>query len=67
MTQPQASVTTDADVLSAINVEVYPDGQEVSLEAVFGNSITYDASGAVSGARAMTQVRSNSPSKLSAG
>ncbi|CAN0213748.1 unnamed protein product, partial [Ectocarpus sp. 6 AP-2014] len=41
----EASVTSDADVLAAINVETYPDGQAVSLGAVFGNSWTYDATG----------------------
>ena len=52
----QASVFNDADVLAAINADRYPDGHEVVLEAMFGNSITFDESGNVSGARAMMQV-----------
>ena len=52
----QDSVSSDADVLAAVNVASYPDGQEVNLEAVFGNSITFDDSGDVSAARATTQV-----------
>lgn len=52
----QASVSNDADVLAAINADRYPDGQEVTLEAMFGNSLTFDESGKVSGARAMMQV-----------
>ena len=43
-------------MLAAVNVASYPDGQEVNLEAVFGNSITFDDSGDVSAARATTQV-----------
>ncbi|CBN79522.1 similar to Patched domain-containing protein 3 [Ectocarpus siliculosus] len=41
----EAAATSDADVLAAINMDTYPDGQAVSLEAVFGNSLTYDATG----------------------
>ena len=52
----QDSVSIDADVLAAVNEVFYPDGQVVSLEAVFGNSVTYDADGGVSGAKAMLQV-----------
>lgn len=52
----QSSVSSDADVLAAVNVERYPDGQAVVLKAVFGNSLTYDDSGDVSGATALTQV-----------
>ena len=48
----------DADVLTAINVDTFPDGSTVVLEAVFGNSVMYDASsGEVIGASAMMQVR----------
>lgn len=54
----KASVTSDADVLAAINVESYPDGQAVSHEAVFGNSLTYDATGtSVVSASVFMQVR----------
>lgn len=52
----QDSVTSDADILSAVNVQSYPDGQAVNLAAVFGNSMTFDASGDVAGARAVVQV-----------
>lgn len=53
----QATVSNDADVLEAVNVAQFPDGQPVGLAAIFGNSVTYNESGAVSGARAMVQVR----------
>ena len=52
----QGSVTSDADVLEAINVDTYPDGTSVSLEAVFGNTLEYDSEGSVISASAMTQV-----------
>lgn len=52
----QASVEEDEDVLAAINVEAFPDGATVILESIFGNGITYDASGGVSAAKAMLQV-----------
>lgn len=47
----------DADVLEAINVEVFPDGQAVNHQALFGNTIDFDLSGNITGARAMFQVR----------
>ena len=51
------SVTTDADVLAAVDVQVYPDGQAVLLESVFGNSLTYDSStGRVISAQVFMQV-----------
>ncbi|CAM9472819.1 unnamed protein product [Ascophyllum nodosum] len=50
-----ASVTSDADVLADINVDTYPDGASVNLEAVFGNTIEYDSSDSVTGAEAMVQ------------
>eukprot|EP00752_Nemacystus_decipiens_P003669 g3381.t1 len=50
------SVTTDADVLAAVNVPVFPDGQVVLPESVFGNSLTYDSStGSVAGAQVFMQ------------
>ena len=49
-------MTSDADVLEAINVDTFPDGATVSLEAVFGNTVEYDSAGDVTSARAMTQV-----------
>lgn len=49
-------MTSDADVLEAINVDTFPDGATVSLEAVFGNTVVYDSAGDVTSARAMTQV-----------
>lgn len=52
----QAAVTNDADLLEAINVDVFPDGQKVSYEPVFGNSATFDDSGAIVSAVAMSQV-----------
>lgn len=51
----ESSVSSDADVLAAVNVDRYPDGSAVVLKAVFGNSLTYDDSGDVSGATALTQ------------
>lgn len=48
---------SDADVLEAINVDTYPDGMAVSLEAVFGNTVKYNSTtGDVTSARAMMQV-----------
>lgn len=47
---------SDTDVLAAVNAERFPDGQLVTLEAIFGNSITFDESGKIAGARAMMQV-----------
>ena len=35
-------MSSDADVLSAVNVPRFPDGGVVSLAAIFGNSITFD-------------------------
>ena len=56
----QEAVLNDADVLEAVNVDHFPDGQPVALAAIFGSSVTYDeSSGAVSGARAMVQVGPN--------
>ena len=52
----QESVTSDADVLATVNVDVFPDGGTVSLESIFGNSVTFDAYGDVSGAKAVRQV-----------
>ncbi|CAM9472679.1 unnamed protein product, partial [Ascophyllum nodosum] len=51
-----ASVTSDVDLLADINVDSYPDGATVNLEAVFGNTIEYDSSGSVTGAEAMMQI-----------
>ena len=52
----------DADVLEAVNVEHFPDGEEVAPFAIFGNSVTYGdeegGSGMIVAARAMQQVRS---------
>lgn len=53
----QASVSSDADILAAVNVDTYPDGEGVTLEAIFGNSITYSDDGEVVAAAAMTQAR----------
>lgn len=48
---------SDADVLAAINVDIFPDGQIVFLQAVFGNSVAYDdATGDVIGANICMQV-----------
>ena len=46
----------DSDVLAAINADRFPDGQEVALEPIFGNSVAFDETGNVVGARAMMQV-----------
>eukprot|EP00752_Nemacystus_decipiens_P004731 g4312.t1 len=51
----EASVTNDADVLTAVNVEVFPDGEDVNHQALFGNSLVYDDAGLISGAGAMIQ------------
>ncbi|CAM9459401.1 unnamed protein product [Scytosiphon promiscuus] len=51
----EASVTSDADVVAAVNVESFPDGQTVNHLALFGTSIVYDDDGTISGARAMIQ------------
>lgn len=53
----KASVTSDADVLAAISVSNFLDGQAVLLQAVFGNSLTYDdATGGAVSARICMQV-----------
>lgn len=52
----KASVTSDADVLTAVNVEVFPDGEDVNHLALFGNSLVYDDAGIISGAGALIQV-----------
>ena len=52
----QSSVSSDADVIAAVNVESFPDGQAVILEAIFGSSLTYDDYGNLSGAAALVQV-----------
>ena len=43
-------------MIAAVNVESFPDGQAVILKAIFGNSLTYDDSGDISGATALIQV-----------
>lgn len=50
-------MTTNADVLDAINVETFPDGETVNQQAIFGNTIEYDESGSIVFARALIQVR----------
>ena len=55
-TNPKASVTDDADVLAAVNVAAFPDGQAVNQQALFGNTIEYDDDGNIAAARAMFQV-----------
>lgn len=50
-------MTTDANVLEAINVETFPDGQTVNPQGIFGNTIEYDGSGSIVSARALFQVR----------
>ncbi|CAM9506157.1 unnamed protein product [Ectocarpus sp. 12 AP-2014] len=51
----EASVTSDADILAAVNVATFPDGSTVNQLALFGNGITYDADGNISGASATMQ------------
>lgn len=54
----KASVTSDADVLAAVNVPNYPDGQTVLLQAIFGNSLVHDyTTGGVVSANIFMQVR----------
>lgn len=43
-------------MLAAINVDVFPDGATINLDPIFGNSVIFDDSGDVSGAKAMFQV-----------
>lgn len=54
----QAAVTNDEGLLASINVGVYPDGQAVNLEALFGNSMTFNDDGEVVEAAAMSEVTS---------
>lgn len=49
-------MSDDADVLAAVNVANFPDGGPVGLEAIFGNSITYDNDGKAVAAGVMMQV-----------
>ncbi|CAM9613684.1 unnamed protein product [Ectocarpus sp. 12 AP-2014] len=51
----EGSVTSDADILAAVNVTTFPDGSAVNQQALFGNGITYDDDGNISGARAVIQ------------
>ncbi|CAM9260832.1 unnamed protein product [Ectocarpus sp. 13 AM-2016] len=51
----EASVTSDADILAAVNVTTFPDGSAVNQQALFGNGITYDDDGNISRARAVIQ------------
>ncbi|CAM9710197.1 unnamed protein product, partial [Ectocarpus sp. 4 AP-2014] len=51
----EASVTSDGDVLEAVNVEAFPDGFPVNQQALFGNGIVYDDYGNISGAKAIIQ------------
>lgn len=46
----------DSDLLAALNVDEFPDGQEVNLDSFFGSSITYNEDGDIVEAAAMTQV-----------
>ncbi|CBN79517.1 conserved unknown protein [Ectocarpus siliculosus] len=51
----EASVTSDADVLEAVNVEAFPDGFPVNQQTLFGNGIVYDDDGNISGVKAIIQ------------
>ncbi|CAM9899558.1 unnamed protein product, partial [Ectocarpus sp. 12 AP-2014] len=51
----EASVTSDADILTAVNVTTFPDGSAVNQQALFGNGITHDEDGNISGANAVIQ------------
>ncbi|CAM9814630.1 unnamed protein product [Ectocarpus sp. 4 AP-2014] len=51
----EASVSNDADVLAAVNATTFPDGSAVNQQALFGNGITYDDDGNISGATAIIQ------------
>ncbi|CAN0008284.1 unnamed protein product [Ectocarpus sp. 12 AP-2014] len=51
----EASVASDADILAAVNVATFPDGSTVNQQALFGNGITYDDDGNISGASATIQ------------
>lgn len=55
-TTTKTSVTNNADVLAAVNVKFFPDGQAVNHLAMFGNSIVYADDGSIISARAMVQV-----------
>ena len=54
-------VDNDEDVLAAVNLKWFPDGAPVSLAALFGNSVTLDGGGKVTGAKAMVQVGDGRP------
>lgn len=49
-------MSDDTDLLNAINVDEFPDGQAVSFELIFGKSLTYE-DGRIVAAEAMSQVR----------
>lgn len=50
-------MTSDADVLEVINMDTYPDGTSVILDAVFGSMPEYNSTTrGVTSARAMMQV-----------
>ncbi|CAM9170392.1 unnamed protein product, partial [Ectocarpus sp. 8 AP-2014] len=51
----EASVTSDADILATVNATTFPDGQTVNQQALFGNGITYDDDGNISGASVVIQ------------
>ncbi|CAM9850692.1 unnamed protein product, partial [Ectocarpus sp. 12 AP-2014] len=51
----EATVSSDADVLAAVNATTFPDGSAVNQQALFGNGITYDDDGNISGATAIIQ------------
>ncbi|CAN0063583.1 unnamed protein product, partial [Choristocarpus tenellus] len=53
----QETVSSDADILTAVNVEAFPDGRAVSLEATFGNSLVFDeTTGDLISSEAMIQI-----------
>lgn len=43
-------------MLAAVDVPNYPDGQAVTLESIFGNSVNYDDAGRVVSASIFMQV-----------
>lgn len=59
----QDTVSSDEDVVQAVNAERFPDGQPVTLEAIFGTSITYDDEGRVEAASALSLVRESCATK----
>ncbi|CAM9680352.1 unnamed protein product, partial [Choristocarpus tenellus] len=52
----QGTVSNDADILLAVNADTFPDGDEVTLEALFGNAMVFnETTGDLISAEAISQ------------